>query len=121
MNETWDTADAQPDLDAGVPVCRQCFAPVEPLTDYCAHCGTSVGQFTEYKPFENIAWQASGFDRLRRATLPTTRSPAGGVVSVLATFFLAPFLLLGLPLRWLAERRLARMHPQRDGDDADAS
>jgi hypothetical protein len=94
--------------DDGVPVCRGCFSPIQPGTDYCAKCGSAVGQYTEYVPFVNIPWLASGYDRLRRATWPKAGGVAAQTVGVFAAFLLTPFLLIGVPFKRLAERWKAR-------------
>jgi hypothetical protein len=94
--------------DQGVPVCHGCFTPIDPSTNYCAKCGSAVGQHTEYVPFVNIAWLASGYDRLRRSTWSTNGSVFAGVISMFATLLLAPILLYGMLFKWLAERLRAR-------------
>ena len=86
-----------------VAVCSQCFAPVEPATDYCAGCGTSVGQFTEYVPFVNIPWQATGMDRMRRQGWPWNGTVFGRVVGIAVANFIGPFVLV-----WRQFRRSGR-------------
>ena len=112
-----DVGLADDRLDDGIPVCLGCFTPVEPLASYCARCGRVVGQHTQYVPYTNIAWQAAGYDRLRRAAWP-----AKGLVAKLAGVFaavgLAPFLLLWLPLKGRVARRKAA---SRRAEDATAA
>ena len=91
--------------DDGIPVCAGCLSPIQPGSNYCAKCGSAVGQYTEYVPFVNIRWQAAGYDRLRRSTWPRSGSVFARVIWIFVTVLLAPILLLGLPFKWLAGRR----------------
>ncbi len=94
--------------DDAVPVCSGCFSPIDPGTNYCATCGSAVGQHTEYVPFVNIPWQVSGYDRLRQSTWPTNGSVFGRIIGALAALLLAPLLLFAMPFKWLAKRRKAQ-------------
>lgn len=101
-----ETADAP--VDEEVPVCVSCFTPIGPGTNSCATCGSTVGQHTEYVPFVNIAWQADGYDRLRRESWASRSGVFGQIAQIFITLFLAPLLLIGLPFKWAAERRKAK-------------
>jgi hypothetical protein len=90
--------------DPGTPVCVHCFTLIDPSTSYCAGCGSAVGQYTEYVPFVNIAWQASGYDRLRRSTWPAAGGVVARIVGVFATLLLAPILLLRFGFKQLGRR-----------------
>ncbi|MFT7463207.1 MAG: hypothetical protein ACI9EF_001551 [Pseudohongiellaceae bacterium] len=105
MTSEPETALTEQNFDGEVPVCISCFSPVDPATNSCDNCGATVGQHTEYVPFVNISWAATGYDRLRQATLPSSGPVSVRILSVMTAFFLAPLLLLAMPFRWLAGRR----------------
>jgi len=90
-----------------VPVCTSCFTPIDPGTNFCSSCGSTVGQHTEYVPFVNISWQADGYDRLRRESWSSRAGAFGQIIQIFITLILAPILLFGLPFKWAAERRKA--------------
>lgn len=80
----------------GIPVCIRCFQPVDPLANYCPHCGEATGQFTQYLPFENILWLARVWGRVWRQIWSRDVSLAGRAFRLFMVVWNVPVMLIGL-------------------------
>jgi len=88
------------------PVCLRCFEPTKLGVNYCEECGAATGQYTEYLPYVNIAWQVTGYERLLRGVWadPEASLFLRGL-RLLAVVALAPVALFVLPwCRWRRSR-----------------
>lgn len=95
-----------------VPVCLNCFEPVEPTHHYCPHCGRTTGQLTPYIPFLNIAWQAEVWGKMWRQIGSREVSLLGKLVRIFMVIWFMPVLLIGLLFRSSREAL-----PQQDSAD----
>lgn len=48
-----DTAAALND-DSARPICHRCLSENDPEADFCAHCGATIGQYTNWLPYPYI-------------------------------------------------------------------
>jgi hypothetical protein len=98
------------DVEEGEPVCTRCLAVVPRFEHYCRRCGTAVGRFTPYLPFEYIPYYCEFFGRLWKAAwIQPGVSVLRRAGYLAAIVWFAPWMLLGLPCvpwaRRLAQRR----------------
>ncbi|MCP4456205.1 MAG: hypothetical protein GY809_32505 [Planctomycetes bacterium] len=94
--EPTDKGEFQDVQGEGTPVCVKCFQPVNPLANYCAHCGGATGNFTHYLPFTNIRWQASVWGQALRQIRSRNISLPGRLFRLFMILWQAPIILIGL-------------------------
>ncbi len=86
--------------DGAWPVCPNCFAPCNPLTNYCDNCGSNdaINPLAPYLPFVNIRFNYGGFVKMWRGM---RRRDVSGPRKCLYLFMLIIFapvvLVIGLP------------------------
>lgn len=83
------------DEEQETPVCVRCFRPVNPVTEFCPHCGEACGQYTTYLPFESIRWQAQTFGRAWRQIWSPGTSLLGRWFRLLMIILSAPIMMVG--------------------------
>lgn len=53
--EPWDAETAAAVAEAGAtPLCHRCLSPNDPEADFCAECGATIGQYTNYLPYPYV-------------------------------------------------------------------
>lgn len=94
-----DAESKSEDAGEGTPVCIKCFRPVDPLANYCSHCGGATGNFTHYLPFVNIRWQASVWGQAWRQTWSRDVSIPGRLFRAFMIIWNVPIMLIGVCFR----------------------
>jgi hypothetical protein len=96
----------------GTPVCLRCFRPVNPLANYCPHCGEATGQLTHYIPFVNIPWQTRVWGQVWRQIWSRDISLPGRAFRLFMVVWNVPIMLIGLLFR--PRQEIKQEQPQND-------
>jgi hypothetical protein len=105
--DPWDeTIAAEIEKDDATPLCHHCLCPHSEATDFCAECGTPVGQYTNWLPFPQLF---SIGHMLRAGTSGDFKRTPFTILGFLL-FSLAEYMLF-VPIYWIVFLRKVFQHP----------